>query len=222
VWWSALTRNGVSALAASTAVSVPTLALNQPEGKAEYLPNFYVFGVAAEQEARQVARLAFGEGRIHAVVITSDSLLSRRLQQAFGAEWTALGGPAAKQLIFNGSNHKEIRDAIGRQGPEVLFLAMSSRDALLLGPFLNHEIPTYATSQVYAGSGNLQKYHDLNGVQFVDMPWLLQPDHIAVMVYPRPPAPLPVDMERLYACTMPAPRCNFKLRSPVCRSVWMA
>ena len=31
------------------------------------------------------------------------------------------------------------------------------------------------------------------------MPWLLQPDHPAVMIYPRANPPLPADRERLYA-----------------------
>jgi hypothetical protein len=42
---------------------------------------------------------------------------------------------------------------------------------------------------------------ELNGVRFVDMPWLLQPDHPAVMVYARPDVSQPIagDSERLYA-----------------------
>ena len=53
-----LTRNGVSALAASTEVSVPTLALNLPEQNIEFPPQLYVFGLAADLEARQMARTA--------------------------------------------------------------------------------------------------------------------------------------------------------------------
>lgn len=206
-----LTRNGVSALAASDQVSVPTLALNLPEQSVEFPPQLYVFGLAADLEARQMARAAFGEDRRSVTVIAAGDMLSKRIQQAFGEEWAALGGVAAKHLAFTGANPSEVRDALRRQAPNVVFLAMNSRDARLLKPFLNTDLPTYATSQIYAGSGSLQKYHDLNGVQFVDMPWLLQPDHLAVMVYPRSPSPLAADMERLYALGIDAWRLAWQL-----------
>jgi outer membrane PBP1 activator LpoA protein len=207
-----LTRNGVSALAASAQVDVPTLALNQPEQRVELPPRLYVFGLAADMEARQMARIAFAEGRRNAVVVASESMLSKRIQQAFTEEWTALGG-SARQLVFNGSNPAVIRGELTRLAPDALFFAMDSRDARFLNPFLGQDLPIYATSQIYAGSGSLQKYHDLNGVQFIDMPWLLQPDHLAVMVYPRPDASLSADMERLYALGIDAWRLTLQLRS---------
>lgn len=207
-----LTRNGVSALAASAQVSVPTLALNLPEQSMELPPQLFVFGLAADLEARQMARIAFAEGGRSVAVIATDNMLSKRIQQAFAEEWSALGG-TARRLSFNGSNPTDVRDALDRRVPDVLFLAMESRDARILMPFLNHDLPAYATSQIYAGSGSLQKYHDLNGVQFIDMPWLLQPDHLAVMVYPRPQFPLSADMERLYALGIDAWRLALQLQT---------
>jgi outer membrane PBP1 activator LpoA protein len=41
--------------------------------------------------------------------------------------------------------------------------------------------------------------HDLDGVRFVDMPWLLEPDHSGVMSYPRPADPVGIELTRLYA-----------------------
>lgn len=207
-----LTRNGVSALVASAQVSVPTLALNLPEQNIEFPPRLYVFGLAADLEARQIARAAFAEGRWNAGVIASVNPLSKRIQQAFAEEWSALGGAIVRDLVFDGSNAADVRDALGRQVPDVLFLAMDSRDARLLLPFIDHGLPIYATSQIYAGSGSLQKYHDLNGVQFIEMPWLLQPDHLAVMVYPRPQPALSSDMERLYALGIDAWRLALQMQ----------
>jgi outer membrane PBP1 activator LpoA protein len=43
-------------------------------------------------------------------------------------------------------------------------------------------------------------------VRFFDMPWLLQPDHPAVMIYPRPASPLAPELERLYALGIDAYR----------------
>lgn len=206
-----LTRNGVSALAASVLVNVPTLALNLPEQGGELPPQLYVFGLAADQEARQMARAAHAAGKAQAAVLASANPLSKRIQQAFSEEWDALGGASARVLFFNGANAAELRDALGKK-PEVLFLAMDGRDARLLAPFLPRDVAIYATSQVYSGNGSLLKYHDLNGVQFVDMPWLLQPDHAAVMVYPRPVAPLGADLERLYALGIDAWRLTLMLQ----------
>ncbi len=208
-----LTRNGVSALAASALVNVPTLALNLPEQSGKFPPQLYVFGLSADVEARQMARTAFGEGRRSAVVISAENTLSKRIRQAFSEEWLALGGDAAKHLVFSGSNPTEVRDALRRLTPNVVFLAMDSRDARFLNPFLKSDLPTYSTSQIYAGSGSLQKYHDLNGVQFVDMPWLLQPDHLAVMVYPRSESSLTADLERLYALGIDAWRLALQLQN---------
>jgi len=43
-------------------------------------------------------------------------------------------------------------------------------------------------------------------VRFYDMPWVLQPDHPAVMVYPHMVPPYSMDMERLYALGIDAYR----------------
>jgi len=39
---------------------------------------------------------------------------------------------------------------------------------------------------------------DLQGLRYVEMPWFVQPDHPAVMVYPQPRT-MSVEEERLYA-----------------------
>jgi len=64
----------------------------------------------------------------------------------------------------------------------------------------------YATSQVFVGNQYRLRNFDLANVHFVDMPWVLQADHPAVMVYPRAEPPLPLEMERLYALGVDAYR----------------
>jgi outer membrane PBP1 activator LpoA protein len=61
------------------------------------------------------------------------------------------------------------------------------------------KLPIYATSRVFAGNESALTNFDLNDLVFVDMPWLLQADHPAVMTYPRASTPLTIDNERLYA-----------------------
>ena len=78
-----LTRAGVAALAASSLVSVPTLALNSLEPGSPQPVRLYTFSLNVEQEARQIARFALGEGRRKAFVIADDTPLGRRMRQAF-------------------------------------------------------------------------------------------------------------------------------------------
>jgi outer membrane PBP1 activator LpoA protein len=208
-----LTKNGVTALAASKQVNVPTLALNLPESGSELPPQLYFLGLAADIEARLIAQAAFGEGRKTAVIIASGNSLAKRMQLAFAEEWSQLGGKLVAQLNFNGTNPDAMRDALQRHPTDMLFLAMDGGEARLLRPYLNLDIPMYATSQIYAGKNTPDKYYDLNGIHFIDMPWLLQPDHLAVMVYPRPQAPLGADLERLYALGIDAWRLALLLQA---------
>ena len=209
-----LTRSGVSALVATKAVNVPTLALNLPEQDSDLPPTLYLFGLSADSEARQAAKMAFADGRRTAVVIASGGALSKRIQQAFTAAWALQGGSVTAQLTFNGANAETVRDELARHTPDMLFLALTGPEVRLLRPYLGAAVPTYATSQVYGGRNNPQRYFDLNGIRFVDMPWLLQPDHAAVMIYPRPSPPVPADLERLYALGIDAWRLAVLLMVP--------
>lgn len=60
-------------------------------------------------------------------------------------------------------------------------------------------LPAYGTSQLNPGSGGSSGLIDLADVSFVDMPWMLQPDHPAVMVYERSAVRESDDLERLRA-----------------------
>jgi len=208
-----LTKNGVTALATSRQVSVPTLALNLPESGGEMPAQLYFLGLAADLEARQIAQAAFAEGYKSAAVIASGNGLAKRMQLAFAEEWSQLGGTLVSQLNFTGANPETMRDALQRHPADMLFLAMSGSEARLLRPYLNLDIPMYATSQIYAGKNTPEKYYDLNGIRFIDMPWLLQPDHVAVMIYPRSQALLSADLERLYALGIDAWRLALLLQT---------
>ena len=89
-------------------------------------------------------------------------------------------------------------------------------------PYLGNTLALYATSQVNAGTSALVA-RELNLVQFVDMPWLLQPDHPAVMIYPRAQFGDVIDFDRLYALGIDALRIGLELlrNTPATRR-WMA
>ena len=81
----------------------------------------------------------------------------------------------------------------------VVFLAAESKQARLIRPYLNPSLPIYASSQLFNMESDTLTNYDLNDIRFVDMPWLLQPDHAAVMIYTRSEIPMDTDRDRLYA-----------------------
>jgi len=194
-----LTRNGVAALAAAQSeVTAPTLALNTLEGLRE--DQLYFFGLPAETEARQSAQRMTNAGFLSASIVSTNTPLSRRLAQAFADEWQRLGGILRAEVVYSGDPAmlKEVRDLPEELGGAV-FMAAELDKARLLRPYVNSMLPVYSTSQMFAGNGNMLLNYDLTEVRFVDMPWLLQPDHTAVMIYPRSATPLPTELDRLYA-----------------------
>jgi hypothetical protein len=195
-----LTRNGVTALAQSGLVAVPTLALNYPEGEAALPENFYLFGLTAEGEARQAARRAFNDGRRTALTVTANTPLAKRVQLAFADEWRGMGGKLVAQASFSPDRTQfpAVRDTVIKHRTDIIFLAADANLARMVRPYLDANTPTYATSMVFGGNQEIGKNIDLNGVLFAEMPWLLVPDHPAVMVYPRAEN-FSIEQERLYA-----------------------
>lgn len=190
-----LTRNGVSALVAEQFIPVPTLTLNIVEGKPAQ--QLYFFGVPTEAEARQIAQLAKRQGLRQAIIVTTRSQWTKRLQSALEEEWLAAGGGILREIEFNNAS-TDFLDITETPGTAI-FLAVDTKTARFIRPYLPNKLPAYATSQIFSGNDNTLTNYDLNGIRFVDMPWLLQPDHAAVMTYPRPNPALPIDRERLYA-----------------------
>ncbi|HEU0234455.1 MAG TPA: penicillin-binding protein activator [Gallionella sp.] len=191
-----LTRSGASALAAEPqGITVPTLALNVVEGPPA--GQMYFFGMAVEAEARQAAQLARQQGLHQAIVITTRAQLDQRLQFAFEEEWHRSGGTILDEIEFD--DDPAVFADIADRPDTAVFLAADAEKAHFIRPYLPNKLPIYATSQIFAGNGNTLTNYDLNGIRFVDMPWLLQTDHPAVMIYPRHIPPLSADHERLYA-----------------------
>jgi len=81
-------------------------------------------------------------------------------------------------------------------------------------------LPIYGTSALNPGSGAGFPTQDLDGVRLLDLPWQVQRDHPAVMVYPRPvqTGAGSADMTRLYALGIDAFRVAREIgRHPVGR-----
>ncbi|WP_018152654.1 penicillin-binding protein activator [Leeia oryzae] len=202
-----LTLAGVKSMAAKAPLPVPTLALNTlPEGPA--VQGLYSLNLSAAAEGKLVADKAVQAGYQQAATITIESPLAQRIQQAFASEWQARGGtlsmlvnvPAAKP------DYTVLRTQMAQCNCDVIFIAADANRTKLIKPFLPAGIPVYSTSQGFSGKVKSASNLELEGMRLFDMPWLLQPDHPAVMVYPRSAKPLVVEDERLYALGIDALR----------------
>ncbi|MDH5263201.1 MAG: penicillin-binding protein activator [Betaproteobacteria bacterium] len=208
-----LTRDGATGLARSDCPRQPTLVLNQPQ---DTMPaRMYAISLQAEQEARQAALMAINEGLRAAIVIASNSPLARRVADAFEREWARAAGEA-RRVVFSGNpdDAPAIKERISTLRGDMVFLALDVVATRAVRPYISGTLPIYTTSVGVDPRAEATVNVDLEGVRYVDMPWFVQPDHPAVMVYPPPKTPMAVEQERLYALGIDAYRlCGLLLQS---------
>ena len=192
------TRDGAQTLATSDCARQPVLALNELRG--ELPPGVFSFSLSIENEARQVALMAVADGWRSAIVIGSNTPLSRRVQEAFEREWTRAAGEF-RRLAFSGNPDDAplVRERIANTRGDMVFLAVDAVEARAVRPYVSGMLPIYATTLSVNPRAEAIVNVDLQGVRYVEMPWFVHPDHPAVMAYPAPKGTLSVEQERLYA-----------------------
>ncbi len=190
--------------------------LNYPERDAGAPPTMIAFGLSVEAEAERTVQIALSgfitmrpgaSTGARIMVLTGAGALERRIAQAYVNTLRAAGElpveataePARLGRLFETGSY------------DAVFLALNARDASLVRPRIPRGVAIFATSLVNIGNpagspAASALAYDLEGVRFVDMPWLLQPDHPAVMVYPQPARPLTLETARLYALGIDAYR----------------
>ena len=209
-----MTRNEVTTIARSGMVTAPTLALNVPDGENISLPPlFYSLSLSQETEARQLANIAFTRGLRRAAIVTSAAALPKRIQIAFADELLKLGGTTTLEYVFNpdAKSLADFRTALKAQLVDVVFIATDAIVARKIHPYIRSNLPIFATSQVFRSKNDAALNMDLRGLQFLDMPWLIAPDHAAVMVYPQPKQSLTAELQRFYALGIDAYRIALTL-----------
>lgn len=172
-----MTREEVTALAASGLKLVPTLTLNNAD-QPNLPENLTTFGMPVETEVAQSARLARALGMQSAIVVASDNPLSRRMVQAFLQEWKAQEGTLVAEKNFGiDTNLAELKADLGARSADMIFLAATSDEARLVRPYLDAAIPTFSTSHIYDGVEQNPENVPLTAIHFVDMPWMVNQDH---------------------------------------------
>lgn len=199
-----LDKDQVMRLASTNALPAPTLALNYVDQ--EQTPNnLYQFGLAPEDEARQTAEQAIIEGARLAAVLYPEGDWGARVAEAFRARFEELGGIVTARTAFGNDatgatrgmldlgqsegRARELRNftSLGvefeprrRQDIDIVFLVASAAQARQVKPALNFNyasnLPVFSISQVYSGTPAPGVDRDLNGIRFVDVPWLLDSD----------------------------------------------
>lgn len=218
-----LTRSAVSLIADAGTPAVPTLALNQPQS-GRLPPNMVAFGLSIESEARQIAAAALEEvaatvsdRRPRAAAIQNASALGKRSVAAFVERWRELGGDVYDPIDVSIATPGRVRALLARVRADVYFvgaspnvagavrLAQSGRSLIYGASMLN-------TGAVAGADGDALglRSPELEGVRVLDMPWLLQRDHAAVMAYPKPQG-LHLELQRLYALGIDAFRLARRL-----------
>ena len=196
-----LEKNLVRQLSEKEELPITTLALNYNDAGQTAPPQLFQFGLAAEDEAREVARRAWADGHRRAIALTPRGEWGARVLEAFRQEWDATGGTlvAAQALAEPVEMANQIADILQvrngesrgqragsatvqpsrRQDVDFLFLAATPQQAQQVKPTLIFQyagdLPVYATSHLHAATDNRSQYLDLEGIRFAETPWLLDP-----------------------------------------------
>jgi outer membrane PBP1 activator LpoA protein len=220
-----LSRTGVAALMESGTVNKPTIALTQPElapdAEVELPRQMLVVGLSVEDEARQVAIWAGANKKISkAFVLSTAAAWQRRAAKAFAAQWQRQG-KELEAIELNGTSGyltakglSDLKKQVESDQPVLLFAALDAQQARQVRTAVGNHIPLYGTSQLNPfalGDWSAEeRIVEMNGTRLLDIPWQLQQDHPAVMVYPRPVVSTEqkrsADLERLYALGIDAYR----------------
>lgn len=182
----------VRKLAAYPQLPITTLALNYSDAGKAGPPQLFQFGLAAEDEAREVSRRAHADGMVRAVALVPRGEWGDRVLKAFRQDWEAKGGtllaaehvdqPVALaqqiadlfQLRQSEGRAKSLQDTVGgavsaqpsrRQDIDFIFLAATPQQGQQIKPTLNFQ---YAGDvPVYATSHLYSASGDVN--QYNDM-----------------------------------------------------
>lgn len=113
-----LSKDAVASLGSRADRPVPVLALNRLDSAETLAPGssaLVQFALAPEDEARNIADIAFGQGARTALVIRPQGEWGDKLAQALTGHWHELGGTIADSVTYSGREDYStaVKDALG-------------------------------------------------------------------------------------------------------------
>lgn len=167
---------------------IPVLALNHLPEHDNTIENLYEFSLRPEDEVEQAADSAWFDGHQRALILVPNTAFGQRLEQHFTDHWLKLGGEVIATQSYNTKQNdysstikrllkpRPASNGQGRTEADFIFLVARPKQARLIRPhlhFYGSSLPLYATAHVYKRRGDLAHDHDLNGIIFCDIPWLI-------------------------------------------------
>ncbi len=181
-----LDKRLVTELEQRGSVPLPTLALNYGEGRQNSARDLFQYGLSAEDEARQVAKRAYADGKRRSALLVPNNEWGWRVEEAFRQAWQAEGGEVGSAIRYDpqapvASAIEPLVNVRGERarldGMDMLFLLALPSYARQVPPTLEYyyagDLPIYGTSHLYEGKPRPRDDHDLNGVLFIDIPWMI-------------------------------------------------
>jgi hypothetical protein len=177
-----LQKQAVTKLANSSSLPVPVLALNLATDGGKAPGNLFQFSLSPEDEAASVAKGAWDEGHRTALMLYPEGNWGNRLSRAFRQEWKALGGQMAASQSYDPAAADFSGTVAGLSGraasADFVFLVATSKLARRIWPQIRHkigsDIPVYSTSNIYSGRFDPEGDRGLVGLNFVEIPWLVE------------------------------------------------
>ena len=196
-----LIKEDLERLSKMTKISIPVLALNTLHNIHSDL--LFQFGLPPEVESRAIVEKARDNHHKNALFIVQNNDLGKRMLHSISNDWQLIGGNVVTIINFNSKTdlNKTITTTLGiedsnnrakelsklgikfnfeprrRQDIDCVFLITNATNARQIKPLLNFyyasKIPVYATSSIYTGIPNPSLDRDLDGIQFCDIPWML-------------------------------------------------
>ncbi len=205
-----LVRDDLKAVAAADVELPWTVALNQLDDGAPLPFRMYALTLNVESDGRQLARYLRRTDAQTVAVIASDSPLQKRFAAAFVDQWLEVGGTAPMTYRFDRDPQTlaQLKQKTVKTPPDAVLLATDAADAALARPYLG-TIATCAGSQLNDRQAP-QLVRDLDGVCFIEIPWLAEPDAAAFAKLKRPALPNAA-LDRLYALGIDAFRVALAL-----------
>jgi outer membrane PBP1 activator LpoA protein len=198
-----LIKEDLEVLARSNKLTIPIIGLNNIGYKSSYSNLLFQFGLSPEIESTTIVEKALENHHQNALFLIQKNDLGKRMLKSITTAWQAAGGNVVDVINFDNNTdiNKDIRTALGiedsnlraknlsklgikfnfdprrRQDIDCVFLISNQANARQIKPLLNFyyasKIPVYASSNIYNGNFNQSLDRDLDGIQFCDIPWIL-------------------------------------------------